>query len=105
MDTCSKSLDEELLQAALAGDAAATEQAIHSGADPNAADRIGRTALMLATMRRHQHVLGMLLDAGADPNARSRVGPGAMSAAIALRSTEMARVLLEYGFDVHAKSP
>jgi ankyrin repeat protein/cytochrome c len=87
-----------LMAAALYGDAALVQRLLDSGADPNAANAAGATALMWAipdcgTMQR-------LLDAGADVDARSDdqrspilIASGTVGAAPALR------LLLEYGGD------
>src|SRR5437588_257065 len=59
----------QLMTGALHGDSAFVKRLLDSGADPNAANKAGATALMwavpdVATMQ-------LLLDAGADVNARS----------------------------------
>src|SRR5262249_4877976 len=58
-----------LMAAALYGDAPLVKRLLDAGADPNAANRAGATALIWAAPDRDK--LALLLDAGADVNARS----------------------------------
>jgi ankyrin repeat protein/cytochrome c551/c552 len=87
-----------LLAAALYGDATLVKRLLKAGADPNAANPAGATALMLAVPDLDK--MRLLLDAGADVNARSAdrrsalvVTSGIVGAAPALR------LLLDYGAD------
>ena len=86
------------MTAALHGDAALVRRLIAAGADPNAANGAGATALMWAVPDPAK--MQILLDAGADANARSEdrrsallIASGTVGAAPALR------LLLEYGAD------
>ena len=88
-----------LMAAALYGDAALVKRLLTAGADPNAANSAGATALMWAVPDPDK--MRLLLDAGADVNARSEdrrsalvVTSGIVGAAPALR------LLLEYGADL-----
>src|SRR5262249_16005697 len=58
-----------LMAASLYGDAALVKRLLTAGADPNAANRLGATALMWATPDVDK--LSLLLNAGADVSARS----------------------------------
>src|SRR6185503_19157955 len=87
-----------LMTAALYGDTALVKRLVSAGADPNAKNSAGATALMWAVPDIDKMTL--LLDAGADPNARSDdrrtalvVASGIVGAAPALR------LLLDYGAD------
>ncbi len=87
-----------LMTAALYGDAALVKRLLAAGADPNAANTAGATALMLAVP--DVPALQVLLDAGADVNARSEdrrsalvIATGTVGAAPAVR------LLLAYGAD------
>lgn len=55
-----------VVEAASAGDLDAVAQALAAGADMNATDREGRTALVYAAGKAHQEVLDLLLAKGAD---------------------------------------
>ena len=56
-------------QAVLSGDRAAVQRLIRSGADVNAANRYGVTALLLAAQRGHADLIDVLLKAGASVKA------------------------------------
>lgn len=60
--------DAALLAAATAGDAAAVRAALADGADVEAVDDLGRTALVRAAYRNHLEAARVLVRAGADPN-------------------------------------
>jgi outer membrane protein assembly factor BamB len=62
--------DDDLLDAAAAADVAAVRRALDAGADPNAENRYGRTALSLAAGGGHLEVVRLLLERGADPSRR-----------------------------------
>jgi hypothetical protein len=87
-----------LMAAALAGDAALVRQLLTTGADPNAANAAGATALMWAVP--HVDSTRLLLDAGADPNAHSgdRRSPVTIASGI-VGAAPVVRLLLEYGAD------
>ena len=59
-------LHEALIAAARAGDAEAVVRCLRDGADPNAADGDGQTALYCAAMRNQVGCLEVLGEAGAD---------------------------------------
>ena len=87
-----------LMAAALYGDVALIKRLLAAGADPNAVNGAGATALMWAAPDAEK--MRLLLDAGADVNARSEdrrsallITSGSVGAAPALR------LLLEYGAD------
>ncbi|WP_084259480.1 ankyrin repeat domain-containing protein [Microtetraspora malaysiensis] len=63
-------LNEELLARAARGDAAGVRDALASGADIEARDRLRRTALLLAAAADHVEVAEVLVAAGANPNAQ-----------------------------------
>jgi ankyrin repeat protein len=58
-------INSDLLEAAEAGDTARVEQLLEQGADVNAKDKDGYTALMLAAFSGHTETVKTLLDAGA----------------------------------------
>ena len=87
-----------LMAAALYGDAALVQRLLAAGADPNAANSAGATALMWAIPERDS--MQRLLDAGADVNARSddRRSPVVIASGI-VGAAPALRLLLEYGGD------
>ncbi len=62
-------VNEELWEAARAGDAARVGRALDKGADVNAKTRYGATALTYAADRGHLEVVKLLVERGADMNA------------------------------------
>ena len=87
-----------LMTAALYGDAALVKHLLKLGADPNATNSAGATALMWAAPDPEK--MRLLLDAGADVNARSddRRTPLVIVSGI-VGATPALRLLLDYGAD------
>lgn len=68
------SLDDDFLQAVLAGDLKTVLDLLEAGADINAKGEYGWTALMYASRLGHIETVKLLLEAGADPNAKDENG-------------------------------
>ena len=62
----------QLFQAAREGNVPQVAALLQAGADPNAVDKYGETALMEAAKEGHADVARVLLKAGADPNAANK---------------------------------
>lgn len=86
---------EELRRAASEGDAARVRELLDKGADVNAANQYGATALAFATRRENVEMVKLLLERGADPD-RKDTFYGATPLGLALRKghSEIARLLL-----------
>src|SRR5262249_41945941 len=85
-----------LMTAALYGDAALVKRLLAAGADANAPNRAGPTALVWAVPDRD--TMSLLLDAGADVHARSDDGRTALIVASGIVGGAPAlRLLLDYG--------
>ncbi len=69
-----KEVDLALLNASGIGDLDGVRLALEKGADVNAKDSLGRTALMLACQQGFLDVARALVEAGADVNARDAHG-------------------------------
>ena len=69
---------------------------LEAGADPNAADLKGETALMQAAFDGHDELAELLIEAGADPNAANLHGDTAMSLAISKGHRRVAAILCEF---------
>jgi ankyrin repeat protein len=75
-------MSQHLLQAAEGGDAARVRELLAAGADPEARDAEGASALMLAAHGGHLDAVRALIDAGADVNAADARGFGALARAV-----------------------
>ena len=94
----------DLIEAAKAGDDAGIRSWLAQGADLNAADSQGRTALMWATRETHISVMEELLRAGANVDARNDLRPTALFEAV-MFSRRAVDVLIAHGANVDAKDP
>lgn len=77
---------------------------IEAGADVNAADEYGVTALMWAAQDERVDIVKTIINAGADVNARNRVGKNALMYACYNPNPEVIKALLNANPDVDAKS-
>jgi ankyrin repeat protein len=109
-----KHLDRDGLTAALLndlpprGEGALVARLLAAGADPNARDIEGRTALMLAAALDdpHDRVARALIDRGADVNATSPAGESALAMARLRGDTASVRLLIQAGArDVAGAAP
>jgi len=90
--------DNRLLSAAREGDPAGVEQAVARGANANATDGDGRSALHLAAWRGQMQAARALIRAGANPNARdAQSGETPLHAATRANRPEMVELLLAAG--------
>lgn len=86
---------EELREAASAGDVAKVKEILDRGADVNAANSYGGTALAFASRRGHVEVVRLLLERGADPHRKNPFnGSTPILAALRQGHPETARLLL-----------
>jgi len=72
-------LDDGLHQAVKEGNLSKVRSLLAGGANVNARNKDGRTALILATMQGQADIVQALLNGGADPNAKDKMGNTAMS--------------------------
>lgn len=81
------------------------EELIRKGADVNAKNEEGRTALMYAAeFNKNPEVIKVLLTNGADVNAKDKDGETALMSAVAFnKNPEVIQVLLNNGADMNAK--
>ncbi len=93
--------DDAFIELCERGESKEIEAAIKAGANVNAKNEQGWTALMSAAMNSEQAV-SLLLDAGADVNAKDDSGNTPLIMA-ARRSAEAIPLLLDAGADVNAK--
>ncbi|XP_061765509.1 cyclin-dependent kinase 4 inhibitor B [Nerophis ophidion] len=96
-------LEDDLTTAAARGDTAEVQRLLRAGADVNAANRLGHTALQ-AMMMGSTPVVRLLLDSGADPNvADPRTGTTPLHDAARTGFVDTARLLVNSGADPQAR--
>ena len=94
----------QLIDAVRKGYTAEFNEAVERGADVNATDFNGRTALEVAIRGNHPDIARKLIKLGADPNqAIGKRGDKLIHLAVRLGSIGMLAVLLEEGADPNAK--
>jgi uncharacterized protein len=94
--------EPELIAAIKKKDAVRAAQLIKDGADANARDDKGKTALMWASDRGYLDVVASLIEKGADVNASSRDGGTALIEATYRGFESIVQLLLQKGADVNA---
>jgi ankyrin repeat protein len=93
----------DLLQAASEGNLQGVRACLATGADVNAKNGEGWTALMLATLKGHREIVETLLRQDrAQVNARSHHGWTALRYAVSVGDAETLRILLAAGAEVNA---
>lgn len=83
----------DLMLAASRGDLARVESLLATGAELDAQDAFGQTALNYAAGAGHAHIVGALVMAGADVSLRNRAGLTSLEIAIARGHTAAAQML------------
>ena len=92
---------EALIDAAHEGDAQAVRDLLRRGADVEARDSFGRTALLWAAIKGHTDVINIFLEINADVNAKGENDKTALIHASARGQTDIIRALLLGGADVN----
>jgi uncharacterized protein len=93
-------MDTAWKRAVTRGDIEAIRQQLRSGADINARDRYGQTALMLAARRGHQEMVEALVGSGADLNVTAKYNLSALMLAILAGHADIARFPARAGTDL-----
>jgi len=95
-----------LINAAKEGDLKQVQELVDKGADVDAKNDYGKTALMEAADKGHLEVVKLLLNKGADVNARQKEGGTALTWAALSGRVEVVKLLLEKGaeFDVRGQN-
>lgn len=89
----------EFERAVQEGDATSVRRQLESGADVNARDRRGQTALMIAAERGHTGLVCELVAAGAALDHAAKYGLTALMRAVLNHHPEIVRLLVEAGAD------
>lgn len=95
---------DALIEAVRLGRIDAVRALLAAGADVNATDARGTTALMAVAGQARADIIRTLLAAGADPNARDPYGMTALMLAAQVRQLDNMRALLAAGADPNARS-
>ena len=96
--------NNKLIQSSKFGNKETVEKLLKEGADVNAKNSEGYTALILASSNGHKEIVEMLLEKGADVNAKDKYVYTALELASRNGHTEIVSMLLEKGADVNAKT-
>ncbi len=95
---------KDLIAAATRGDRGAVQRLLDKGADVNAKDGKGQTALYFAALSGHKEVAELLIVNKADINAGANDGVTPLQIAVAAGHREVAELLIAKGADVNAKA-
>ncbi|MDP3671355.1 MAG: ankyrin repeat domain-containing protein [Telluria sp.] len=76
---------------------------LERGADPNAADPVGRTALMYAGISGQTDTMELLIQRGARVNAKDREGVTPLHSAVMFGDPAAVRLLIDKGAELNAK--
>src|SRR5262245_2067954 len=93
-------MDATWKRAVTNGDVEAVQRLLRSGANVNARDRHGQTALMLAAHHGHHEVVDLLVGAGADLNVTAGYSLTALMLAIVAGHAAIAQRLARAGTDL-----
>ena len=96
--------DEDFIELCASGTPEEVTQALTNGADPNARDVHGFTALMQAAEKNSQPVVRALLAAGARVNDQDSIGWTPLMWAASWNALAVVQTLLASGADVNAQS-
>ena len=94
----------KLIRSSMFGNREAVKNLLKEGADVNAKNSDGYTALILASSNGRTEIVAMLLDAGANVNAKDEYNATALIKASSNGHKEIVEMLLEKGADVDAKT-
>jgi hypothetical protein len=85
--------DTELLHAAFSGNTQAVQECLQRGANVNARNENGATALFLATVQNREELVRVLLNLGADPSITNNSGKTPAEAAAAQGHEKLAALI------------
>jgi ankyrin repeat protein len=93
-----------LLKAVETADTTAVRALLAKGGNPNEADELGWTALMIASGKGYNEIIQLLLDKGAIVNYTTINGWTALMRAAETGQTNSVTMLLKYGANINAKN-
>jgi len=97
-------VDDQLLGAVRSNDIAQVHSLLSRGAQVDATDPAGNTALMVAAACGYTEIARTLIESGADLDARGYIGNTALIFATQEGHAEIARLLVENGADVETRN-
>jgi len=97
-------INEKMIRAVADGDLQQIQNLLSTGANVNAKDKDGETALMLAARDGRLEVVDLLLDKGARVDEKNKFHSTALMQASYNVHTEIVKLLLEKGANVNAKN-
>lgn len=98
------SLDSEILRAVSRGDTAIVKDALASGANPDARDRLGNTPLIIACDAGYQEIVRLLIGNKASINSVNKYGYTPLLSAVANRHRYIASLLVKAGANPKIKN-
>lgn len=93
-----------LMEAAKSGQEEIARYLLQQGADVNARDILGESALIYAIEAGNVKIVQMLIDKGADVNMRTKLGVTPLVRAATLGRRKIVEILLSHGADIEAKN-
>jgi ankyrin repeat protein len=97
-------LSMRLMVASSFGHTAIARRSIEEGADVNAQNKEGRSALQIASYKGHEQIVRLLINQGADVNAQNGYGESALHKASDQGYEQIVRLLINQGADVNAQN-
>jgi len=104
LNTRAATPDTRLFDAVRANDLTQVRQLLASGAQIDAADANGNTALMVAAAHGYTDIARLLVDRGADVDARGYIGNTALIFAAQEGNAEIVQLLVDRGADPDARN-
>jgi ankyrin repeat protein len=99
-----KGLNRQLINAVKEGNLKKVIDLLENGADVNAKNNDGYTALMTASREGHKEIVELLIKNGADVNVKNNDGGTALMYASSKGHKEIVELLIKNGADVNAKN-
>jgi len=101
--TAPGNLGDQLIQAVRNFDTTAVQQLLQNGANIEAKNQSGNTALILGAANCNSDIVNLLLQHGAQTEAKGRYGETALSEAATCHKADVVKLLLDKGASIEAK--
>jgi ankyrin repeat protein len=99
-----RGIDNQLINACVEGGLQEVKELLDNGANINAKDEYGNTALILAAHKGHTEIVKLLMDSGADVNAKNIFSNTPLMVASWRGHPEVVKLFLGKGADMEAKN-